>query len=148
MKDLIFLKQTGCKIVRPGIESLDPEILKAMNKKITPGQIREGVERILTAGIQCWPFIIIGYPMETEKSLEITLRFLEEFQITQTVATFLIPLPGTLLHQQARRRGLIANPVQFLRDLQFYEERPVVNMTSLPDEVLIAAKERVLTLKK
>jgi radical SAM superfamily enzyme YgiQ (UPF0313 family) len=71
-------RRGGYYRARLGVESGAPEVLKAMNKKITVDQIRQSIRALANAGIKTTTYWIAGHPGETEEEFEMTLALLEE----------------------------------------------------------------------
>jgi len=146
--DLRFLRETGCQFLRVGIESIDPALLRAMNKGITTEQTIEAISKIRKHGIDIKPFFVIGYPGEMKESLRATEKFIHENKFTYATITFYIPLPGLPAFEEAVQTGIIKNKLKFLRKLQHYQNIPPVNMTDgISDQELIDFKKRILALR-
>ena len=90
VKDVDFglLKQAGCTELQFGLESADPDVLGAMNKKADPDVYRQSIKSAMTAGIDVSAYFIFGHPGETETSIERTIRFMQSVQYPD--------LPGSL----------------------------------------------------
>jgi p-methyltransferase len=73
---------SGCRGVFLGIESGDPRILANMNKLAKDDQYRTGIARLKERGITTFASIIVGFPGETEESVQNTIDFLEETKPT------------------------------------------------------------------
>ncbi len=71
-----LLRQAGCVEVNIGIESADPLVLQNMNKRADPGLYRSVLRRLLSTGINCNCFFIIGFPGETTESVKRTVDFI------------------------------------------------------------------------
>jgi len=75
-----LLEPSGCKGVFLGIESGDQTILENMNKRATVEAYRDGIRRLKDSGILTYCSFIIGFPGETEESVQNTIRFIQETQ--------------------------------------------------------------------
>lgn len=97
---LRLMRRAGCTNIYYGVESGDPEVLRAMDKHVTLDEIRETFHRTWEAGIRPEASFLLGCPGESEESIERTLRFSRE--IRPYVATFhvFVPFPGTRLSEQ------------------------------------------------
>jgi radical SAM superfamily enzyme YgiQ (UPF0313 family) len=73
-------RQGGFYRARLGVESGSANILNAMEKKVSPGQIRETVKNLAAAGIKTTTYWVIGYPGETELDFRQTLELVEELK--------------------------------------------------------------------
>ncbi|MFF8711774.1 PhpK family radical SAM P-methyltransferase [Streptomyces sp. NPDC015184] len=74
--------QSGCSGVFLGIESGDTEVLGNMHKLAQDSQYRQGIERLNERGITSFASIIVGFPGETERSVQNTVDFLNESRPT------------------------------------------------------------------
>jgi len=73
-----LMKRSGCEGVYLGIESGNPQILKNMNKSATVDQYRRGIELLKKNNILTHASFIIGFPGETEESVQDTIDFIKE----------------------------------------------------------------------
>lgn len=73
-----LMKQAGCQGVYLGIESGNNTILSNMNKHATVEQYRKGIDLLKKYGILSHGSFIIGFPGETEETVEETRRFITE----------------------------------------------------------------------
>ncbi len=134
---LLLMKNAGCKVVRIGIESGEKKTLRKTAKGVSLEDVERAIKRIQDFGFSPdGSFLMIGHPDETEESLEHTMKFISKLGI-KILTFFAIPLPGTPWYQQVREKGLIPDEVKFLRELQFWQERPVVNISQVSNEKLI-----------
>lgn len=86
--DFDLLHRAGCVELQFGLESADPQVLAAMNKRADPDIYRAAVRGAMAAGINVSAYFVIGHPGETEESLERTIAFIKEIQYPD--------LPGSL----------------------------------------------------
>jgi p-methyltransferase len=77
--NIALLKESGCVLAQIGIESGDSKILKEMNKRATPEMYLEAIDLLNSHGISTQLYIIIGYPGETEETIENTVALLKQF---------------------------------------------------------------------
>lgn len=91
---LALMRRAGCWQIEYGIESGCPDILKRMNKLITPEQIRTALTATKKVGIMTRGNFIVGYPGETKESLQRTLDFLLGLDLDYYQQTFFTPYPG------------------------------------------------------
>jgi p-methyltransferase len=71
------MKESGCIGVFLGIESGNDNILGYMNKRVTTEKYRRGVGLLASQEIDTFASFIVGYPGETEASVEDTKRFIQ-----------------------------------------------------------------------
>jgi radical SAM superfamily enzyme YgiQ (UPF0313 family) len=79
-ENTLLWRRGGFYRARLGLESGSPRILKAMNKKIMPQQIKTAVSALAYAGIKTTTYWVIGYPGETEADFQQTLDLIEELK--------------------------------------------------------------------
>lgn len=70
--------ESGCAGVFLGIESGDPTVLKTMRKLAQDDQYRVGIQRLKERGIITFASILVGFPGETEQTVQNTVDFLNE----------------------------------------------------------------------
>jgi len=63
---LRLYKESGCHSIYLGLESLNPRILKLMNKGITEDLVTKNIKVIKESGIPIVAYMIVGFPTETE----------------------------------------------------------------------------------
>lgn len=77
-----LMSRSNCAGVFLGIESGDAGVLKIMKKVATPEQYLKGMKLLNDSGIPTFASLIIGFPGETEQSVENTIQLLEEARPT------------------------------------------------------------------
>jgi radical SAM superfamily enzyme YgiQ (UPF0313 family) len=85
----------GCRLVHCGIESGSPERLKLLDKIGTLEDMVDGVERILSRGMEVLCFFILGFPGESEEEIEKTVRLALDLNPTYASFHLFTPYPGT-----------------------------------------------------
>jgi anaerobic magnesium-protoporphyrin IX monomethyl ester cyclase len=98
------MKQAGCTRIYFGIESGNEEILKIMQKRITPEQARNAVMIAQQAGLEVGAFFIPFYPGDTDDSVLQTLHFAASLPLDYLGLSMPYPLPGTALFERVRNR--------------------------------------------
>jgi radical SAM superfamily enzyme YgiQ (UPF0313 family) len=98
---LAAMQRAGLVCVNFGVESGDDEILRAIRKGVTTDQVVRALEEAKNLGLRTAANFMLGFPQETPRHLENTLRFME--RIAPLVDTFstlgvLVPFPGTPLY--------------------------------------------------
>jgi p-methyltransferase len=80
--DLTFdlMKESGCRAVFLGIESGDPTVLENMNKKAQAEQYRHGLAQLHKRGILTFASFIVGFPGETQQTVQNTIDFINDTQ--------------------------------------------------------------------
>ena len=146
---LALLKNAGCVFINYGIESVDDECLRLMNKKLTVKEITEGIENTLAEGISPGFNIIWGNLGEDEKILEKGIQFLikyDDFAQMRTIRP-VTPYPGSDLYYYAIEKGLLRDVEDFYESKHTNSDLLAVNFTELTDdEFYDALKEANKTL--
>jgi radical SAM superfamily enzyme YgiQ (UPF0313 family) len=98
----------GCVEVSLGFESGSPDILKAMNKKFGPDDIRQAVGVLKRRGIRVMGFLLLGGPGETRDTAMQSLRFADNLALDMLKITVGIRIyPNTALARRAMGDGRI-----------------------------------------
>ncbi len=101
------MKEAGCRLIIPGMESGSQEILNNIHKGTTLKQIREYVKSAKKAGLLIHACYMVGNEGETKETMKETLKLALELN-TDTAQFFpLIPYPGTEAYDWAKKNGYI-----------------------------------------
>jgi radical SAM superfamily enzyme YgiQ (UPF0313 family) len=112
-KDFVELAaQAGCTQVFIGMESVNPENLKAEGKKQNNvGEYRVIIKEWHDAGVVVHTGYIIGLPWDSKEQVPKDIRFLmDELGPDQASFFMLTPLPGSHDHREMRSRGEWMDP--------------------------------------
>lgn len=136
---LTVLRDSGCEEILFGIEHVSDKILQSMQKKTSAAIIEPTLRKCLQYGIRPIGNIILGDVAETEDTVQEALDWWRlHHNLGAITTTYLIVFPGSQIYKIALERGVIRDPVQFLRD-----GCPLVNMTTMPDDKWSEMKDRV-----
>lgn len=95
-KEIIsLLKESGCYRVWIGAESGSQKIIDAMDRRVKVEQVREMIRLSKKQGIEAGTFIMLGYPGETEKDIEDTIKHLKDSNPDHFTITLAYPIKGT-----------------------------------------------------
>ncbi|MEK7784606.1 MAG: radical SAM protein, partial [Chloroflexota bacterium] len=124
-------RRAGCTQVFLGIESANPENLKAAGKhQNTVDDFRKLIAAWHAAGIVTHAAYIVGFPHDTPDSVRENLRFLtDELQVEQASFFMLGPIPGSRDHQRLVAQGQSLDP-DFNRYDSFHPTMPHPHMTA------------------
>lgn len=100
------LKSAGCHTIMYGIESSNPDILKMMNKGISPELVMKTVSYTKQHGIKTLGFFLFGFPGETRQTIEDTIRFSLNLPLDYALFSILLPLPDTDIYSYYQEHGL------------------------------------------
>jgi len=138
------MKETGCYLVNIGVESLQPDVFKTLNKGETLPQILEGLEVLKKHNITAHGFFMIGIPGDTPQGFMDTYKKAKTLGLATLGAPILVPFPDTAVYDNLKK-----NPnVKWLRDYRtisdgwsFSKEHSIINSTfELPE---FTEKEKV-----
>ena len=150
-KDVLkLMKESGCVFINYGIEAMDDQILKNMNKALTTKQIISGIEATLEAGISPGYNIIFGNIGETIDTLEKGVQFLLKYDDGAQLRTIrpVSPYPGSPLYYYAIQKGYLKNCEDFYHNKHINSDLLSVNFTQITDdefhEALMHANTRLI----
>jgi len=95
-----MLKDSGCFRVWIGAESGSQKIIDAMDRRVDVEQVREIIKLARKHGIETGTFIMLGYPGETEKDIEETIKHLKASNPDYFTITIAYPIKGTEFYQE------------------------------------------------
>ncbi|RLC26093.1 MAG: hypothetical protein DRH56_05100 [Deltaproteobacteria bacterium] len=101
------MKRAGCKMIRLGVESGSQEVLDRIRKGLTLEQIEKGVKMVRKHRIQALGGFMFGFPYDSRRSVEETLRFAKKLSPDQVQFSICMCYPGTSLYEYAVDNGLL-----------------------------------------
>jgi radical SAM superfamily enzyme YgiQ (UPF0313 family) len=109
-EDLVrAMAEAGCVEVALGFESGSPAVLREMNKRFTPADVREISDLLAAHGIRRMGFLLLGGPGETRETVEESLAFAASLNLNGLRITVGIRIyPGTPLARRAVEEGVIS----------------------------------------
>ena len=117
------LAEAGCVEASLGFESGNERVLREMNKRFTPADVRATSNLLAEHGIRRIGFLLLGGPGETRETIEESLAFAESLRLDFLRITVGIRIyPGTALARRAVEDGTIAADDDLLRP-RFYLAR-------------------------
>ncbi len=136
---------SGCVLIGYGIESGSQKMLDAMKKGVTVEQAKQAIR--LTQKHTDWPgcSFMIGTPGETRETIQETVNFCKEMNLTPEVIFFMTAYPGTELYQTAMAAGKIPDEEAYVLDLGEQGEKIRINFTDIPDDELYQVQEEMIT---
>jgi magnesium-protoporphyrin IX monomethyl ester (oxidative) cyclase len=138
---LALMKASGCYELTLAVESGDPEVLKNIIKKpLNLEEAKRAAERIKAHGIETAGYFIVGFPGETRRQIENTLRFALDLRLDRVYIFMFTPLPGTPLAEQALRDGLVREGFDFEQENNYF--LPSVKLPDLSWPELIKMQRR------
>jgi anaerobic magnesium-protoporphyrin IX monomethyl ester cyclase len=136
---LVAMREAGCVALKFGLESSDPKILRNIKKHINLEMCKRMVAACNQIGIETHATYIFGLPGESRATIKATTDF--AFRLGTTTAQFalIIPIPGTLLFDQAKEAGWLTT-----LDWEKYDgcHGAVISYPDLGGDELLAAVRR------
>ena len=132
------MKEAGCRLIIPGFESGDQQILNNIQKGITLEMTRKYIANAERAGLlvhACW---MVGNQGETPESMRKTLAFAIEANSDTAQFIPLIPYPGTRAFDWAKESGRLKTFDYSQWATEDGLHQCVVNLPELPAEKLVA----------
>src|SRR5689334_7058325 len=101
-----LMARSNCKGVFLGIESGSPRILENMNKAATVEKYAKGIEQLRKQNILTFGSFIIGFPGETEQTVNETKAFIRATKPDYYRAQLWYCEPGTPIFHQREKYGI------------------------------------------
>lgn len=128
------LKKSNCKTVFIGVESGNEKIRKELlNRFYSNKDIIEGFRRLKKAGISSCSYNIVGFPFETKKQMEETLKINQIIKPDNGVVFYFYPYPGTKLFDICRDNNLLLSEKES-GHISGYFEKPAIKLTNCKTE--------------
>ena len=121
-----LMKDAGCVRVYLGLESANDDTLRLMGKRAAVKDGIKAVRLFRQAGIETAGFFIVGYPGESEESIDETLTLAASLPLTEISINVPFPLPGSPLFSRigsvdTQADWRIANEISFIYKSEFDE---------------------------
>ena len=98
-------KDNGLRLFLVGYESGNDDILTRIKKGVTTDEMRRFTKACHQAGVVIHGTFVLGLPVETEETIEQSIRFAQELDIFSLQVSLAAPYPGTELYEQAKLNG-------------------------------------------
>jgi radical SAM superfamily enzyme YgiQ (UPF0313 family) len=123
---LDLLRRSGCMGVLIGFESLNPENLRAMNKRFNTmrGGYLKALENLRRYQIRLYGTFIFGYDHDTPEDFAETVGFAREHGFYIAAFNHLTPFPGTELYRRLAAEGKLLYERWWLDDGYSYNQVP------------------------
>ena len=114
---LYWARESGCTGLLIGVESVSPDVLSSMNKRVNIDHVQRGefVKKIQSHGIAVLTSFILGNDDDTPETFDSVYQYASAVKMDLPIVTFLVPYPGTALEtrlvsqQRLGRRNLPAD---------------------------------------
>ena len=128
---LDLMEKAGCQCVCIGFESVNPQTLKAYQKKQTLGEIVNAIRCFHKRHIKVHGMFVLGGEDDNKNSIWETLRFALKEKIDTIQMMILTPFPGTKVYEDLQAQNRI-----FTKDWRLYDGQHIVfrpNLLSAKD---------------
>jgi len=134
-KVLKLMKKAGCVFINYGIESMDDNVLRNMNKALTYDQIIKGVEATVAENISPGLNILFGNIGDNKETLKSAVNFLLKYDDGSQLRTIkpVTPYPGSPLYHAAIEKGFLTGCEDFYENKHVNSDLLTVNFTELSD---------------
>ncbi len=105
-ESVALMKESGCKGVYLGIESSNDVVLKNMNKRSMRQDYCDGLERLNKHGIMSLAAFVIGFPGETDETIQENIDFIENYGIDFYSLKEFFYIPNTKVDVEREQFGL------------------------------------------
>ncbi|MDR0307499.1 MAG: B12-binding domain-containing radical SAM protein [Chitinispirillales bacterium] len=135
---LELLKESGCSEIMYGVEHVNEKILKSMKKHTSSEFIEPTFNLTIEKGIRPDGCIIFGDLEETAETVNEALNWWCEHRNFGIYLLNIMTFPGSHIYKVACGRGIISDPVQYLRD-----GCPMVNISKMSDNEWSQMKDKI-----
>lgn len=101
---IIAVRDAGCEKVGVGVETLQEDVFKNINKGETLDQIRDTIHRLKKRGLYTSGYFIIGLPGDTPAKTWDTYKQAKKLGLNDIFFTLLLPFPGTKMYDMIYNR--------------------------------------------
>ncbi len=108
---LLLMKKAGCEQLQFGIESMAPEILTVLGKRVEAERVHRALEQCREVGIRSCAYLITGVPGQSSVGPEREL--FERDRLQEGIVSPLCYYPGTALFEKMKAQGAVSEEVFF-----------------------------------
>ncbi len=101
-----LMRDSGCRAVFLGLESIDDQVLKNMDKAATRAGLEKGVELLNSVGITMHANFIIGFPGDRPENAPAIAKFVDDHEIPFFTVSPWYYSPGTPITARAAEFGI------------------------------------------
>jgi len=118
---LSLMRDSNCHTVYIGFESINPETLKAYNKRQTVEDIERCIERLHAHRIRIHGMFVFGSDEDRVDTIHETVRFAKKNDLESIQLMILTPLPGTRFYYEMESQNRLIS-----KDWSLYDAHHVV----------------------
>ncbi len=136
---LAAMRDSGCDMIFVGAESGSQRMLDLMDKRNKVENNAAFIRACNELGIQTWCNIMVGYPGETRRDMEMSLDFVAAARPSRVCVSQVTPFPGT--HLWDRHRDDVVHTdwdsvARHVRRAKFHSMAPMQNTVELYIELM------------
>lgn len=138
-----LMKELGAYRVFVGIETINADSSKIINKNLTEEYIRERISILRKHGLEFHASFILGNPGDTEDDLLKTISFVKEIKPTIVTFNLLKVFPGLKIYENPEDYGILM-PDPYWYEKDEWTKKVVMGTKTLPPERLEYWSRRLL----
>lgn len=109
------MKKAGCKLLAMGIESVDPGVLKDIQKGETIEEIEAAIKATNEAGMVSKAFFLVGLPGDNVEKVLDSIKFFKKHNIYIPRYSMIVAYPTTRLEKWVNENGkLYCDPYEYV----------------------------------
>lgn len=116
-----LMRRSGCRTLSIGMESVDPDTLKAYHKGQDVSDVLYSIRVLHKHGIRVRGMFVVGADTDTPQTVAATLKFALANRIDSMQILMLTPLPGTDWYREVEEQSRLA-----CRDWALYDGHHVI----------------------
>jgi radical SAM superfamily enzyme YgiQ (UPF0313 family) len=134
---LHLIKDSGCRGVLIGFESLNEENLAAMDKGFNTmkGGFEVALANLRKHGIRLYSTFVFGYDGDKKESFHTTVEFAKRHRFYIAAFNHLTPFPGTPLYERLEKEGRLLYDAWWLDERYGYNMIPFQPKHMTPEEL-------------
>jgi radical SAM superfamily enzyme YgiQ (UPF0313 family) len=145
-----YMGSRGCTELGFGVEHGSARMLKAMNKGTTPEANELGIKMCQDAGMFARAFLMLGFPGETEESIEELERWVLKVRPSAVTLSLFQPFPGSAVWNHPENFGVEIPEGAFDRFWQLGGDSDpdmmVLALSTISKQSLFAHRQRLIKL--
>ena len=135
------MKEAGCRGMNIGVETGDPELMRAQAKAgLTIEKLNLVIQAARELRLKLHLLLMIGLPQETRGSLYKTYKLIRDLKPESIGVCIVTPYPGTALYEQARQKGWIESEDW----TRFGGHYPVMHTDNFSAKDLLKARQMII----
>lgn len=139
-----YMSKKGCTELGFGIEHGSARMLKLMNKGTTPEANELGIKLCQDAGMFARAFLMIGFPGETEESIEEMKEWVNRVRPNAVTFSIFQPFPGSAVWNTPEKFGVRIPEGSFEKfwqlGLEGTEDELILDLPSISKSALLSAR--------